>query len=60
MTWTCVQVGSKRKECAPMKRFRVIDSSKGLWAPICILKARSIERALAWCERNGYDLIEQV
>ncbi len=44
----------------PMKRFRVVDTSKGLWAPIETLKARSFERALQWCFNHGYELIEEV
>lgn len=55
--------GTKRTFCeknVPMRRFRVVDSSQGLWAPIRILRARNEERALQWCFMHGYDLIEEV
>lgn len=42
-----------------MKMFVVINTSAGLWAQPQILKARSFERALQWCFKHGYDLIEE-
>ena len=42
------------------KRYRVVDSSKGLWAPIETKEFGSWEGALEWCLFHGYDLIEEV
>lgn len=42
-----------------MKTFIVVNTSKGIFAPFEKLRSQSFDRALKWCLRNGYDLIEE-
>lgn len=43
-----------------MKTFVIVDTNKGLFAPFERLKAQSFEQALSWCDKNGYDLVEEI
>ena len=44
----------------PMRKYVVVDSSKGLWAPMETLNAPDFESALQWCMKNGYDIVEEL
>ena len=42
-----------------MKTFIVVKCG-GLWNPFQRLRARSFGDAMRWCNRNGYDLVEEL
>lgn len=48
------------KRVLPMKRYLVVDTSKGLWAPVEEIRALNWDSAFDWCMKHGYDIIDEL
>lgn len=43
-----------------MKIYAIVKADGNLWNPIKRLHAPNFDKALAWCLKNGFDLIEEL